>query len=194
MRIFGFLAAAAGIYSILIIVRIIISWFSTYTYGRPVEILSRITDPYLDFWREKFSLRIGFLDFSAVLALVSLSLMQRIFYAISSHDVITIGYILAIVLISVWSVISFILGFCFIVIILRLIAYLTNRNIYSPFWRIIDSISQPLLYKFNRLFFGNRIGNYLNGILLSSLLLLALWLGGRITVPILANFLVKLPL
>ena len=192
--IFGFLAAAAGVYSILLLIRIIISWFGNFAYSKPVDLLSRVTDPYLDWWRRHFSIRIGFLDFSVLLGIAALSLLQNIFYSISQSNKITVANILVVVLFLAWSILSFILGFCLIVLVLRMIAYLTSRDIYSPFWRLIDSISQPVLYRLNRLFFGRRIAGYLKGIVLSILLLGAIWIGGNIVVPKLSRLLAGLPL
>jgi len=191
--IFGILAGAAGIYSLLLFIRIIISWFGGLPSSKPVALLERVTDPYLDWWRSHLNLRIGFLDFSAVAAIVAVSVAQNIFYSISYSGVFKIGNILAIILLSIWSVVFFILVFCLVIIILRLIAYLTNRNTYSPFWRVIDSISQPVLYRLNRIIFGKRIAGYLKGIILSSLLLVALMIAGRFAVPVLTGFLLKLP-
>ena len=192
--VFGILASVLGIYSILILIRIIVSWFVSFDHGRPAGLLSRITDPYLDWWRNRFSIRIGFLDFSVLLGIAALSLFQNIFYSLSQSNKITIGHILVIVLFSAWSVLSFILGFCIIILVLRMIAYLTNRDIYSPFWKVIDSISQPMLYRLNRIFFGNRIANYFKGIVLSIVLLGAIWVGGNIVVPKLARLFAGLPL
>jgi len=191
--IFGILAGAAGIYSLLLFIRIILSWFGGLPSSRPVDLLVRITDPYLDWWRSHLNLRIGFLDFSAVAAIIAVSIAQNIFNSLANSGVFKLGNVLAIILISIWSVIFFVLGFCLIILILRLIGYLTNRNIYSPFWRVIDSISQPLLYRLNRIIFGNRIAGYLKGIILSSLLLAALMIGGNIAVPALAVLILKLP-
>ena len=191
--IFGILASAAGIYSLLLFIRIILSWFGGFSGSRPVDLLAGITDPYLDWWRSHLNLRIGFLDFSAVAAIVAVSLAQTIFNSLANSGIIRLGNILAIVFFSIWSVVFFILGFCLVILILRLIAYLTNRNTYSPFWRVIDSISQPLLYRLNRIIFGKRITGYLKGIILSSLLLVALMIVGNITVPVLAALLSRLP-
>jgi len=192
--IFGSLAMLVGIYSILLLVRIIISWFGSFASSKPVELLCSITDPYLNWWRNKFSIRIGFLDFSSVLAIVSLSVIQNILFSLAYFERITIGYLLSILLMSLWSVLSFIIGFCIIIIVLRLIAYLTNRNIYSPFWQVIDSISQPLLYRLNRIFYGKRIGSYLNGIIFSLVLLAVVWIGGGFVFPKIARLLSSLPL
>jgi len=192
--VFGFLTAAAGIYSILIFIRIVISWFGGSVYGKPVDILYAVTDPYLDWWKRNLNLRIGFLDFSVVAAIAFISVLQSVFFSLSRYETITLGNILAVVLLSFWNVMSFILGFCFLVIVLRLIAYLTSRDIYSPFWQAVDSISQPVLYRLNRIIFGNKIAGYLKGVLLSLLLLAVIIAGGKIVMPMLASLLSRLPL
>jgi YggT family protein len=128
------------------------------------------------------------------LAIVSLSLIQNILYSLAHYNRITIGYLLAILLMAVWSVLSFLIGFCIIIIAIRLIGYLTNSNIYSPFWQAIDSISQPLLYRMNRIFYGKRIGSYLNGIIFSLVILAAAWIGGGFVFPKIAKLLSSLPL
>jgi len=192
--VFGILASITGIYSLIIFVRIIFSWFGNMVSGKPVEIINKITDPYLDWWRQKLRLSIGIFDFSVIPAIIFLSLIQNIFHILSVAERITIGVILAQILISLWSIISFIIVFFIIVIVIRMIGYYTNANIYSPFWSIVDSISQPILYRTNRIFFGNKIGNYLKGILLTLLLLIVISVGGKFIVDLLSNILKKLPI
>jgi len=192
--IFGILASAAGIYSLLILIRIVLSWFGGITGGKPVALLAKVTDPYLDWWRSHLNLRIGVLDFSAVAGVVAVSLAQNIFYSLSNTGVIKLGNILAILLLSIWSITSFLLGLCLVIIILRLIAYVTNRDIYSPFWKAIDSISQPILYRTNRIIFGKKIGGFLKGIIISALLLAALMFAGNIAFNALAAMLTRLPI
>ncbi|MCL2208555.1 MAG: YggT family protein [Treponema sp.] len=191
--IFGILASAAGIYSLLIFIRIILSWFGNISNEKPVEILSRFTDPYLGWWRKTLNIRIGALDFSVVAAIAFLSVVQSVFFILYGSARITAGIILAIVLSAVWNVISFIIFFCILVIILRLIAYLTNMDIYNSFWSIVNSISQPILYRLNRIVFGKRIGGFLNGIIISLLLLIALLIAGGFVVRMAAGYLSGLP-
>jgi len=190
---FRILATAAGIYSLLILVRIIISWFGNAVTGKPVDLLIRATDPYLDWWRRTLNLRLGFLDLSPVAAVMSLSVIQSIFHSLSVYNRISIGNIIAIILLSIWSVASFIFGFFMIIIVLRLIAFLTNRDIYNSFWRVIDAISQPLLYRMNRIFFGRRIPNFLKGMIVSLLALGVIMVGGGFLLPSLAGLLSRLP-
>ena len=193
-NIFGVLAALAGIYSLLILIRIVFSWFRGTVLGKPVEILCRITDPYLNWWRQALRLRIGFLDFSVLAAVVSLSFLQSIFSMIYVTGRFSPGSLLAIILISLWSIVSFITGFCIVIIILRIIAYLTNRNIYSPFWGAVESISQPLMYNFNRIIFGRRIVNFLLGMIVSLILLVLIMIGGRLLINYAASYLYRLPI
>ncbi|GHV94852.1 hypothetical protein AGMMS50293_11720 [Spirochaetia bacterium] len=192
--IMNILAGIAGIYSLLIFVRIILTWFGHGNYyGRPAELLVSITDPYLEWWRRTLGLRIGFLDLSPIAAMAALSLVQSICTTIARQGRFSLGIILAVTVLAIWSAISFIVGFCFIVVALRFIAYMTNRNIYSPFWRIIDTISQPLLYRINRIIFGKRIVNYLTGIITAAAALAVIWTGGRFAIRLLAGLLLKLP-
>jgi len=192
--IFSILSSVISIYILIIFIRIIISWFSRNFYSKPVDFLCRITDPYINWWRKKLNLRLGFLDLSSIVGIVALSVLRSILSSISRYERIGIGIILGILLMALWSIISFIIGFCIIVLVLRLFAYLTNRDIYTPFWKIVESISQPLLYKTNRIIFGNKIGSYLKGIIITILIMTAIWLGGGYLIPRIANLLLSFSL
>jgi YggT family protein len=190
--IMNLLAGVAGLYMLLILIRVMLTWFGSAQFDRPAELLGRVTDPYLDWWR-RFPLRAGFLDLSPILGMAVLSLAQNIFSTIAHYGAVRVGIILAIALSSLWSAISFILGFFILVLGLRLFAYLTNRNIYSPFWRIIDAIAQPVLYRISRIIFGNRLVNYRTGMIVSMAILLVLMIGGKFAVGLTAALLIKLP-
>ncbi|MDR2178077.1 MAG: YggT family protein [Treponema sp.] len=188
------LESLAGLYMLLIFVRVMISWFGGARLGRPAEILARITDPYLDWWRRFPILRTSYIDLSPVAALTALSLVQTICGTAAYYGRLSLGVLLAIVLRAGWSVLSFVLGFFIIVLLLRLFAYLTNRNIYSAFWRIIDSVSQPVLYRVTRIFFRRRLINYLAGILLTTGVLMVLAAAGTVLVHVLEVQLLRLQL
>jgi len=191
--IFSALSFVVSLYILLIFIRVIISWFMSGINSKPIDFLCAITDPYINWWRNKLYLRIGFLDLSPVVGIAALSVLRTILSSISNSERISLGNILALILMSAWSIISFVLGFCVIVLILRMFAYLTNRDIYTTFWKVIESITQPILYETNRLIFGNRIENFLKGLIISILILTAVWIGGGFLFPIIANLLSKLP-
>lgn len=72
------LAQSLEIYSLVLIVRVLLSWFPNLDWGNPVlTSVSSITDPYLNAFRGIIP-PIGGLDLSAILAFFALSLMQRL--------------------------------------------------------------------------------------------------------------------
>jgi len=192
--IFGILALITGIYSLIIFVRIILSWFGDMVSGRFVEILNAITDPYLNWWRERLHLTFAGFDFSVIPAIVVLSFAQNIFKILSISEGITLGFLLAQILLTIWSIFSFIIVFFIIVIVIRAIGYLNNSDVYSPFWGFIDSITQPILYRVNRIFTGDKVGSILREIILSLIFLVILLVGGNFLVSFLANLIYKLPI
>jgi YggT family protein len=191
--IFKLLENLAGIYMLLIFIRVMLTWFRGPGFGRPQEILGRITDPYLDWWRRFPVLRAGRFDLSPIAAMAALSLAQNIFGIIARYGRITAGITLWIALSSLWSAAAFIIGFFIVVLVLRLIAYLANQNIYNPFWRVVDAISQPVLYRITRFFFRARLINYLAGIFLSIGVLAALLAAGGFLVRLGGELLPLLP-
>jgi YggT family protein len=162
------LSLALNLFSILIFIRVVVSWFSGNAYfGRPFDILCGITDPYLNYFRRFTGLRAGSIDLSPIVAVTVLSVVNRIVSTVARFERISLGMVFAICLGAFWSVASFIIGFLTIVLVLRLIAYLVSANTYAPFWRIIDTIASPIQFRINRILFQNRIVNYLTGLIVS---------------------------
>jgi len=177
----------------IIFIRIILTWFSWLRDSQIRDILARITDPYINLFRRFTFLRIGYIDLSPMAAILVLSLVSRFLTMLAFHGRITIGITLALVLQAVWGLVSIILGFLIIVLILRLIAHYMRLNIYSPFWRVVDSISQPVSFKINRMIFKNRIVHFTTAVIISIASLFAVYLGLRILVLFLSGILTSLP-
>lgn len=72
------LAQTLQIYSLVLIVRVLLSWFPNLDWSNPVlSSVSSITDPYLNVFRGLIP-PIGGLDLSAILAFMAISLMQQL--------------------------------------------------------------------------------------------------------------------
>ena len=170
-QIFGFLASLTSIYMMIVFFRVILSWFSGMGNNRVLEIVSAVTDPYLNWFRRFGALRIGNLDLSVLIALGALSLVNRVFASLAFHGSISIGIVLALILQAVWGAVSFIIGFLIIILALRLIAHLSGQDGYSHFWRIIFTIAQPVMQWINRSVFKDRIINFGTSIIISIVIL-----------------------
>ena len=69
-------AQTLQIYSLVLIVRVLLSWFPNLDWGNPVlSSVSAITDPYLNAFRGLIP-PLGGIDLSAILAFLALNLLQ----------------------------------------------------------------------------------------------------------------------
>jgi YggT family protein len=188
------LGTLTSLYMILIFIRIMLTWFSGIPSGKPVEILSQVTDPYLNWFRRFPALRVASMDLSPILGLAALSVANSVFTTLGRYGTITLGFVLALVVSALWSAAAFILSFLVIILGLRLVAYLTKRNVYQSFWRIIDSLAQPIQYRINRIIFRDRLVNYLNSLIVAIAALLILRIGGGFLINLGIGLLTRLPL
>ena len=78
VNLFQVLAQTLQIYSLVLIVRVLLSWFPNLDWGNPVlSTVSSITDPYLNAFRGLIP-PLGGIDLSAILAFVALNLLQQL--------------------------------------------------------------------------------------------------------------------
>lgn len=76
------LATFLNIYSVLLIIRILLSWFPNINwYDPPFSILSQLTDPYLNIFRS-FIPPLGGIDFSPMLAIILLNVVTSMLSSI----------------------------------------------------------------------------------------------------------------
>jgi len=188
----GILSGLLSLYMLILVVRIILTWFRGSV--KIPDFLAKITDPYLNWFKQFTFLRIGYLDLSPIAAIAVLSVFNQILSTLVRFGTISLGIILALVLQIIWSIVSFFIIFLLVVIILRLIAYLTNQNTYGNFWRIVDTISQPVLYRINHILFGGRIVNYMTGIIISVAILAIGYFILRLIYVFIFNILVRFPI
>jgi YggT family protein len=188
------LSGLCGAYSVAILIRIILAWFKGgQGYGKVYAVLCSVTDPYLDWFHRFPILRTSLFDFSPIAALGVLSLVNNIFFSLANYGRITIGIILAMILSLLWSVIAFVAGFYLIVLLIRLFAYVTNRDILSPFWSVVDRIAQPAIFQVSRLIFRGRQTSYTGALCTSLGAIFLVRLGGGIGVGVLQRLLSALP-
>lgn len=74
----GVLAQTLSIYTLVLLVRVLLSWFPNLDWSNPVlSTVSAITDPYLNAFRGLIP-PLGGLDLSAILAFLALQLIQSL--------------------------------------------------------------------------------------------------------------------
>lgn len=176
-------------YMLLLFIRIIITWFSGSDFGRPYEILTSITDPYLNYFKQFSFFKFGMMDFSSIAGILLLVIILNILNTISSYGSITFGLILAIILGAVWSAVNFLITFFIILIVIRLVTGILNATRQSPLMTTIETIISPVTnYVYNKFFKNNNI-TYTTCLAVSGTILLVLLLGGNVITTFLGNYL-----
>ncbi|MDA3958832.1 YggT family protein [Oceanispirochaeta sp.] len=122
--VFQFLSALISVYMLLIIFRVFLTWFQGRLNGKGVEILIKVTDPYMNRFKGISWLRFGFLDFSPVVAIALLGLVSQIFNSLAISGTLTPMLIVVYILSSIWNFFLFFINFLIIMMVFRLITLL----------------------------------------------------------------------
>jgi YggT family protein len=187
------LSALISFYTLIVVVRILLTWFSSpLGYGRVYFFLTRITDPYLNYFRQFPIFKVGRFDFSPVAALIALSVVGNIFHSIALFGRITLGSIMAFTLEAVWSAVSFFLFLYLLMIVLRLLGILFHSNTTRPLWMTLDMLLSPVLIRITHLFTKKPVA-YIQGLLLGFAFLLTVRILGGLLVGRLNALLYRLP-
>lgn len=179
-------------YMLLIFLRIIITWFGGSDFGRPYQILSSITDPYLNYFGRFSFLKSGMMDFSPIAGILVLVIALDILNTISNYGSITIGLILSIILTAGWSAVNFLITFFIILTLIRVVTGLLNATTKSPLMTTLETILTPVTnLVYHKIFKNNNI-SYMSCLAVAGGLLLISLIAGNTLMKYLTGFLVNL--
>lgn len=187
----GLLAKLASAYSLLCFVKIILSWIPSLSNSKVSEILGKICDPYLNLFR-KIPLQFANIDFSPIIALIVLSGISSILQTIAVLEKISLGVILAIIIQMVWAAISSILLLFIIILAVRLVVLLMNKDSIG-FWSSLDTMIYKLARPVTKVFFKNKFVNLQTAVIIALVSMIILRFLGGLLFRILVNFLQGFP-
>ncbi|OQB97103.1 MAG: YGGT family protein [Spirochaetes bacterium ADurb.Bin110] len=183
-----------SLYMVLCIIRIFFSWIPSLTDTKWGQLISRLTDPYLNLFRDISLFRTTAVDFSPIIALAVLSVLNNLFITLSYAMRITLGFILSLLLDAAWSAISFVLGFFLVISVIRIIGFLARIAVLHPLWQILDGIINPLLFRINKIIYRGRAVQYLQGLITGFVVVLVVRALGGFLVRLLTSLLMSLPI
>ena len=188
------LSAVLSVYMVVLMIRVMLTWFRASQSSRLYYYLSAVTDPYLNWFRRFSALRFGMIDFSPIIAFVVLGFLINIFSSIAAYGTITVGIIIAMLINGIWSIFSFILVLLIILSVIRLLTSTVIRGGFlvqmSPG---IDSIIEPVTSWVRRTIFRNKFTPYTTQLAVSIGILLVLNIGGRFIFAYLTRLAADLP-
>ena len=183
MFILRIISAFLSLYSLLCLLRIIITWIPNYSYSKPADILAQICDPYMNLFRGIKWLRFGSFDFSPALALCILGAGSQLFSSLANGGYINLQMILAMILGIFFSILSSLIFFLIILFAIRLILIMINRDSYNTSGFManqIDSSISSIVYRIARTFAMGRRITYKAALIISIIALLFLQFAFRI--------------
>ncbi len=181
------------LYTMMCIIRMILTWFPGAEYSTFGRILSNICDPYLNIFRKLTWLRIGAFDFSAAIGVCVLwaasSLIATIFIS-----KITLGGILAAIVGLIWQIVRSVIGFLLFLLIARLIVLLVSKKSgYGTIWDSLDRAITPFIYKIVSPISRGRPMSFIKALVISILVILILAVAGEYIMRYLNTMLKALP-
>jgi YggT family protein len=183
-----------SVYMLVIFIRIMLTWIQPMGGGERVNyFLRKITDPYLDLFRGVKFLSAGRFDFSPVLAILVLVVLQNIALRLAAFGRISLGIVLALIVQAAWSGISF-LAFLFIAImVIRFIGYFISRGRTGTFLQTLDTFIQPLIFRVQRILKPSRPMQYPTLLGITTVALVVLTLVARLIIRLIVTGLASLP-
>lgn len=187
MTLASILASLLSFYSLLIWLRIVITWIRI-PQNPLSHALAKIVDPYLDLFKSITALKRERFDLTPLAALAALSVVQSMLRLYGSYGTITLGMVLALLLQTLWSYLASPI-FWFLLILLSVRLYFCYRP--SPqtisYIAMLDSLVGFLLNWVQRLFYPGRAINDRRLVTTSLIITLALYLASSALVKALVT-------
>ena len=157
MKIALFFSRLLALYSFIIWIRIFLTWINPYPrVGSFTYYIAKIVDPYLSVFRSSKA-QIGMLDFSPVIAIGLLSVVESVLTVFGYYGRVTFGIILAQVISAFWGYgVSIFLWLAIITLIFRTIASFSSNPAFYNAQQGFGMIGNPII-TFVRRCFGPRI-------------------------------------
>lgn len=191
--IFNVLVGVISLYSLLCVVRIILTWIPGANYSSFGRFLSNICDPFLNVFSRIKVLHIGPLDLSPLLALATLSMASFIMQTLSRGGRITIAGILILVIQMAWNIVSTLLLYLIIFVVVRLVIHLMGTDRNSSLWYQIDASLNPFVYSISKFFSAGKPVAYKTALIIALVALIVLRFGGGIVIGGIINMCALIP-
>lgn len=187
------LSFATSVYMLLCMLRVFMSWMPGFALGRAGRIISSLVDPFLGLFARSRLFRSDRFDFSPVIALSVLSVLNRLFTTMAYTGRFSVGLLASLVLAAAWSAVSFIVSFLAVCAFLRLVVFAFRFNSFHPLWTVVDAILNPALYRINKLLYRGRPVPYLQGLITGLIVLFLMRAAGGALIGVLNRLLISLP-
>jgi len=185
--IFLIVGSILTLYLVIIMIRVLASWFTTGVALPFMDLLARVTDPYLNFFRRFKFLQLKSLDLSPLFAFIVLLIPIQLCLTVAAYHNIWFGLVLAIFIQVIGGVIAFLFGFFAILGAIRLFGIFVKVSSLSQFWFALDHLLQPLIYPIITRLSPRRVMPYGNALAIFMVINFVFWFLCNTFIPKLAD-------
>ncbi|WP_319757512.1 YggT family protein [uncultured Sphaerochaeta sp.] len=192
MSIASIVATLLSFYSLLIWLRIILTWIRVpgQTQENPLAYyIGKVVDPYLSWFRGISSLRRSHIDLTPLVALAVLSVVQSMLRFYGVYGTITIGMVVALIIQTLWS---YLLSpvFWFLIILLGFRLYFCYKRSAKTisYITMLDSLVGGVLNWVQRLFYPKRTINDRQLVTTALVFFIVLYIAASFVIRFLVNF------
>ncbi|MBO7421711.1 MAG: YggT family protein [Spirochaetaceae bacterium] len=194
INILRFISLLISFYTLILFVRVILTWIPSLEYSKFGKILAEICDPYLNLFKKARFLRTGPLDFTPILAIGVLVIISSLLQSIVTSQRVSVGVLIGSVISLCWSVIHAVLVVLMVVIFIRLIVSIFDKDSSSSVWAQLDKMISPVAYRLTNMVFPNKYIKYQTVLIVALVaLILCHIILEIILMGVIANFFISLP-
>ncbi len=140
-----------SLYIILIFIRVLFAWMRPNMFNPIVRFIYSVTDPYLKIFANLKFLRIGYFDFSPIVAFYLLYLLQELTYRVILTGYFSLTLLISLIVVLLFRFVYFIIFIFIVTVGLRLIFDIIKIRSSNMFITAVYSISEPAVRPFRRL-------------------------------------------
>ncbi|MCK9349341.1 MAG: YggT family protein [Sphaerochaeta sp.] len=192
MSIASIVASLLSFYSLLIWLRIILTWIRVpgQTQENPLAYyIGKVVDPYLSWFRGISSLRRSHIDLTPLVALAVLSVVQSMLRFYGAYGTITIGMVVALIIQTLWSyLLSPVFWFLIILLGFRLFFCYKRSAKTISYITMLDSLIGGVLNWVQRLFYPKRTINDRQLVTTALVFFIVLYIAASFAIRFLVNF------
>jgi YggT family protein len=196
MTIASILASLLSFYSLLIWLRIVLTWIKVpgQMQENPLaHYLGKIVDPYLSWFKGITSLRRSRFDLTPLVALAALSVVQSMLRLYGSYGKLTVGMVFALVIQTLWSyLVSPIFWFVIILLGIRLVFCYRRSPQSIGYITMLDSMIGGVLNWVQNLFYPKKAINDRQLVITSLIFFIALYVVTSLVLRFLIGFFANL--
>ncbi|MCQ2580160.1 MAG: YggT family protein [Treponemataceae bacterium] len=193
MNILSLISLLVSVYTLLLFVRVILTWVPSMEYSKFGRFLAEICDPFLNIFKKVRFLRAGNIDFTPMLAIGSLVIVSSVLQSIINSRRISVGVIIASVINLCWSVISTVFVVFIVVVLIRLIVNFLNKDTDSQIWVQLDKMISPVAYHLSNMIFPKKYIKYQTVLIVTLIALVVCYFLLEFILLFIAGFFASLP-